>query len=71
MTTAKLPKINKINDDVTGDLLGDYADLENFASSKPSYLDISNKKQLFTHEMRSNGFDFTSIAQSLMGMIWA
>ena len=22
MTTAKLPKINKINDDVTGDLLG-------------------------------------------------
>ena len=67
MTTAKLPKINKINDDVTGDLLGDYADLENFASSKPSYLDISNKKQLFTHEMRSNGFDFTSIAQSLMG----
>ncbi len=45
MTTAKLPKINKINDDVTGDLLGDYADLENFASSKPSYLDISNKKQ--------------------------
>ena len=43
MTTAKLPKINKINDDVTGDLLGDYADLENFASSKPSYFDISNK----------------------------
>ena len=43
MTTAKLPKINKINDDVTGELLGDYADLENFASSKLSYLDIINK----------------------------
>ena len=43
MTTAKLPKINKINDDVTDDLLCDYADLLNFASSKPFSLDISIK----------------------------
>ena len=46
MTTAKLLKINKINDDVTDDLLCDYADLLNLASSKPYFLDISIKKTM-------------------------
>lgn len=47
--TAKLPKINTLNDDMTDDLLGDYADLGGIASSKSSFIDINHKKQLLTH----------------------
>ena len=65
--TAKLSKINTINGDVTDNLLGDYADLGNFTSSKLSALDINNKKQLLMHQKIGKGFDYTAIAQSLMG----
>jgi hypothetical protein len=38
--TTKLSKINTINGDVTDNLLGDYADLGNFTSSKLSALKL-------------------------------
>lgn len=65
--TAKLPKINTLNDDMTDDLLGDYVDLGGIASSKSSFIDINHKKQLLTHQKIGKGFDYTAIAESLMG----
>lgn len=65
--TAKLPKINTLNDDMTDDLLGDYADLGGIASSKSSFIDINHKNQLLMHQKIGKGFDYTAIAESLMG----